>query len=128
MIDDIDRNIAIDAFSDYMLVFHSVQEIAAVNKCNLKEAFFTFETKFGKLSEQIPLSYYKTHSLGDYGAMKPILSQIIKPEEIFSSSSEIAGPPYIFFSYKDVQGAIESYDGFISKYGLPKWLTERKGI
>ncbi len=126
MIDDIDRSIAMDAFADYELVFHSVQEIAKINKCNLIEAFITFESKFDRLSKQLPLSYYKTDSLDNYDAMEQIFTQKTRPEEIFDSQGKIAGPPYVFFSYKDIQGASESYDAFIDNHGLPQWLSEGK--
>ncbi len=125
MMDDIDRNIVMDAFADYELVFHSVQEIAATNKCNLYKAFVTFKSKFNKLSKQVPLSYYITNKLGDYGTMEAIPPYCVTPEVIFTNSGELAGPPYYFFSYKDVQEALIEYDYFINTYGLPKWLTEK---
>jgi len=123
--DDIDRNIVMDAFADYELVFHSVQEISAINKCNLNRAFAMFKSKFNKLSEQVPLSYYISNNLGDYGSMEPISSRNINPEDVFTSSGEIAGPPYYYFSYKNAQGAVNEYDDFFNKHGLPKWLAEK---
>ena len=123
MIDDIDRNIVMDAFADYELVFHSVQEIAVKKKCNLKDAFAIFSVRFNRLSRQMPLSYYETHKLGDYNALEPTPSQGISSDDIFTNSGEIAGPPYYFYSYINTQGALDQYNQFIEEHGLPMWIT-----
>lgn len=121
MVDEIDKNIVLDAYDDYELVAHTVREISHKQDMDLCTAWADCQARFNRISEMVPISLYKANK--QFGEMYPVNLSELCLGDIVSLQGDVVGPPFVYFS-KSKLGAEKMFSAFFERYGLPVWLRK----
>ena len=122
MIDEVDKNIALDAFDDFQLVAHSVLEISKQYQMDRGVAWEEFQRRFNRLSQDMPLTFFVSGSF--FGEMEAISHLRVGYEDVFDAEGNVAGPPYVYVHHSG-EHSKKQFDAFFKRHGFPDWLKKK---